>query len=125
VKKQLLSRVLLFGALVLISWLSFTPSPPEQTIVVWDKLNHFIAFLSLAFLSDFSFPQAFKTTWTEHLKQYRIQWSSLALYGVAIEVCQWWLGYRVFELWDIVADWLGILAYLLVVLLLRITLRKR
>jgi len=115
-QRHIAARVLLCIALVLISWLSLTPSPPEQITLSWDKLNHFVAFFSLAFLSDFSFPQA--NGQRTQVNRYRNQCLMLILYGASIEISQWWFGFRVFELLDIVADCLGIFAYLLVVWLI-------
>jgi VanZ family protein len=95
-------RVLLCISLVVITYLATTAL--EFTIVssVYDKLNHFVAFLVLALLVDFSFPYSrFNTA-----KIY-----SLLVYGCLIEIIQHFLPHRMFSLLDIAADSLGLLAY--------------
>ncbi len=95
-------RVLLCISLVVITYLATTAL--EFTIVssVYDKLNHFVAFLVLALLVDFSFPYSrFNTA-----KIY-----SLLVYGGLIEIIQHFLPHRMFSLLDIAADSLGLLAY--------------
>ena len=89
-------------SLVVITYLATTAL--EFTIVssVYDKLNHFVAFLVLALLVDFSFPYSrFNTA-----KIY-----SLLVYGCLIEIIQHFLPHRMFSLLDIAADSLGLLAY--------------
>lgn len=83
-----------------ISYLALTPIEPEGLQDTWDKGNHFAAFITLAFLIDFS------------VSGYWRKWLGLAGYGAAIEVAQWFSGYRVFELKDILADCIGITIYL-------------
>jgi len=98
----LLFRITFVAALLLITWLALTPSPPPAAGMMWDKGNHLIAFLVLAFLAEFS------------LQPYALaSWLGLGCYGVAIEIVQWLLEFRYFELNDIVADCAGILLYIL------------
>lgn len=85
-------------ALIAITWLALTPSPPEvSNLLNWDKANHAIAFFVLSALSFYSLK---RTEWAG--------WLALLFYGVLIEVLQWALGYRHFELFDILADLFGI-----------------
>ncbi len=68
----------------------------------YDKTNHFVAFLVLALLVDFSFPNSrFSTD----------KIFSLIAYGFSLEIIQYYLPHRMFSLFDIVADSLGLLAY--------------
>jgi VanZ family protein len=107
-------RGLLATAIVLITWLALTPSPPEAAGLVWDKANHALAFFVLAGLAQYSV-----------VERDLYMWGGLIVYGVGIEIVQWLGGYRVFELTDIVADIVGIgLFVLLSPLLIRLPLLK-
>ena len=95
-------RVLLFINLVVISYLATTSLEIAVVSSIFDKVNHFVAFLVLSLLLDFSFPHSrFNTT-----KIY-----SLLMYGCLIEIIQHFLPHRMFSLFDIAADSLGLLAY--------------
>lgn len=80
--------------LVTATWLSLTPMPldapgPDLS----DKVLHFIAYCSIAFTGYAAFPNA---GW--RLAAVIIAW------GIAIELVQWQLPTRSFELLDIVAN---------------------
>ena len=95
-------RVLLCISLMVITYLATTAL--EFTVVssIYDKLNHFVAFLVLALLVDFSFPNSrFSTD----------KIFSLIAYGFSLEIIQYFLPHRIFSLFDIAADILGLLAY--------------
>ena len=95
-------RVLLCISLMVITYLATTAL--EFTVVssIYDKLNHFVAFLVLALLVDFSFPNSrFNTD----------KIFSLIAYGFSLEIIQYFLPHRMFSLFDIAADILGLLAY--------------
>ena len=95
-------RALLCISLVVITYLATTAL--EFTVVssVYEKLNHFVAFLVLALLVDFSFPNSrFNTD----------KIFSLIAYGFSLEIIQYFLPHRMFSLFDIAADILGLLAY--------------
>ena len=95
-------RMLLCISLVVITYLATTALEITVISSVYDKLNHFVAFLILALLLDFSFPYSrFNTA-----KIY-----SLLMYGCLIEIIQHFLPHRFFSLLDIAADTLGLLAY--------------
>lgn len=76
-----------------------------------DKLIHLFVFFSFAMLMDLSTSR--KPSWL---------WKGLPLlfYGVLIEVMQSMTAYRSFELADIAANMLGILAYFVIKKLLKI-----
>ncbi len=95
-------RMLLFISLVVITYLATTSLEITVVSSIYDKTNHFVAFLILSLLLDFSFPYSrFNTA-----KIY-----SLFMYGCLIEIIQYFLPHRMFSLLDIVADSLGLLAY--------------
>lgn len=94
------ARTNLALALVVITWLAFTSSPPSYTVEIWDKASHFLAFFVLAGLADQSLMMR---------PLGNLSW--LLCYGLFIEVGQWLLGYRFFELNDLVADLTGVLVY--------------
>ncbi|MES9849597.1 MAG: VanZ family protein [Candidatus Thiodiazotropha sp.] len=105
-------RVLLAMALLVISYLAFTPLDTPVVTEFNDKLSHIVAFFTLAFLVDFSWPRS---------KWKPIKYLPLFGYGLFIEVVQAFMPHRLFSTWDLVADILGLLIYPLVLpLLLRI-----
>jgi VanZ family protein len=109
-------RVLLGMALLVISYFAFTPLETPVVGQLNDKLSHIFAFIVLAFLVDFSWPQ---TSWNP------LKYIPLFGYGLFIEVVQAVIPNRIFSTWDMVADLLGLLIYtLLLPLLLSIPLIK-
>ncbi len=111
-----LFRLLLAVALVVISYLAFTPQDTPVVANLNDKISHILAFVVLAFLVDFSWPQS---PWA------LLKAAPLLGYGLMIEAIQSLLPYRLFSLWDLGADALGILLYPLVLpLLLRSSILK-
>ncbi|MEW8028298.1 MAG: VanZ family protein [Candidatus Thiodiazotropha sp.] len=107
-------RALLAMALVVISYLAFTPLDTPVVAEFNDKLSHIVAFVVLAFLVDFSWPQS---------KWNPAKYLPLFGYGLFIEVVQAIMPHRIFSTWDLLADVLGLLIYpLLLPLLLRIPL---
>jgi VanZ family protein len=96
-------RSLLLICLTAVTWLALTSDPMPSVFQVWDKLNHWVAFITLAFLADYSFPRA-RRNW--------IKWVSLAAYGLALEVIQRLSGSRYFEFLDLLTDIIGIASYL-------------
>ncbi|MCU7906670.1 MAG: phosphoribosylamine--glycine ligase [Candidatus Thiodiazotropha sp. (ex Epidulcina cf. delphinae)] len=108
----LLFRALLALALLIFSYLAFTPIEIYLDSGLNDKVSHALTFLCLAVLVDFSWPGS-------HWNPAKIV--SLIAYGLFIEVVQGFLPYRMFSLLDLAADTLGLLCYLLLLpLLLRI-----
>jgi VanZ family protein len=95
-------RISLAAAVTGILILATTPM--EYTVVsgINDKLNHIFAFFVLSLLADFSFPEN---------KFFVGIFLPLMGYGVAIELIQYFLPFRMFSLFDVAADALGILLY--------------
>lgn len=96
-------RALLLICLTAITWLALTSEPLPVGYQAWDKPNHWVAFFTLAFLADYSFPGS-RRDW--------IKWIILAAYGLGLEVMQLLTGFRAFEFDDLLADILGIGCYL-------------
>jgi len=95
-------RVLLCLTMIIVTFLATTAL--EFTVIpsAYDKINHFVAFLVLALLLDFSFPNS---------RFNMVKIVSLITYGISLEIVQYFLPHRMFSLFDIGADSLGLLAY--------------
>jgi VanZ family protein len=93
-------RLLLVLLLIAISYLALTPVPPKGVGSSWDKLNHAMAFASLAFCGHWS------------LSNWRQRWLALPLallaYGGAIELLQLQIPGRDGEWADLLADTVGV-----------------
>ncbi|MBW9269767.1 MAG: VanZ family protein [Candidatus Thiodiazotropha sp. (ex. Lucinisca nassula)] len=89
-------------SLVAICFLAFTPQQIAAVSSLNDKLSHTLAFLYLALLCDFSWPEA-EWNFTKAL--------SLLGYGLFIETVQAFLPHRFFSLLDLAADGLGLMIY--------------
>jgi VanZ family protein len=100
---------LLFGSSLLIaSWFALNPQPPSvldgHSI---DKLAHVATFLVLAWLIDQGWPKrGFDLS----------KWSFLMTYGLLIELLQSQIPNRLFSLADLLANGVGILMYVVLVL---------
>lgn len=95
-------RILLCITLVAVTYLATTELEFTAVSSSYDKLNHFAAFLVLALLLDFSFPNSrFNTD----------KILPLIAYGVGIEVIQHYLPHRMFSFFDVGADILGLVGY--------------
>jgi len=95
-------RLLLCISLVIITYLATTALEFAVVLSSYDKINHFAAFLVLALLLDFSFP---------NYRFNSVKIVSLIAYGLSLEIIQHFLPYRMFSLLDIGADITGLLAY--------------
>ncbi len=84
-----------------IVYLSLMPSPPDIDVPQGDKLGHMAAYALLTFWYCWLYP-AWKTR-----AAYSAGWIAM---GVALEFAQRATGYRSFELADMAADALGVLA---------------
>jgi VanZ family protein len=73
--------------------------PPLEIFNWWDKVQHAIGFGTLAVLAVIAYPHVSKT---------RVA-LLLCLQGVAIEVLQYWGGFRFGDWQDAVADAVGVL----------------
>ena len=84
-----------------IIWLSVTPAPIPTGIDEGDKLQHIAAYGTLMFWFCVLY------------RPFRVRVLYAAGFiamGIALEFVQRWLGYRSFEVADMVADTLGVLA---------------
>ncbi|KAB7623942.1 VanZ family protein [Alkalilimnicola sp. S0819] len=104
-----LFRLLAVLALVSATWLAVAPVEQVPTAHWNDKLVHLLAFAVLAGLVDFGWVRGPFVT----------RGILLLGYGLFIELLQYGLPHRSFELLDLAADGLGILFYLSMVPLLR------
>ncbi len=112
-----LFRGALLLAVCLIGYLAFTPVVHSGAVQVWDKLNHAAAFYVLALLLDFSQPR---------MRFGAAKGLALLAYGVTIEAVQYFLPYREASVGDLLADAIGVFAYLCSIpLLARIPLLSR
>ncbi len=104
-----LFRLGLTLALLLVTWLALTsssPAMPGQS----DKLGHLLAFLALAFLADFAFPQrGFDAG----------KFLPLLGYGLGLELLQSTLPHRYGSVADLLVDAAGLALYALLLPLLR------
>ncbi len=107
-------RILFCITLVVVTYLATTASEFTAVSSINDKIKHFIAFLILALLLDFSFPNSrFNTD----------KILPLIAYGIILEVIQHYLPHRMFSFFDVGADILGLVGYgLLIPFLKRIPL---
>ena len=84
-----------------IVWLSVTPSPPKVDIEQGDKLGHLASYGSLMFW--------FSQLYLE--RRTRISYAAgFVAMGIGLEFVQGALGYRSFEVLDMAANTLGVLA---------------
>jgi len=85
----------------LIAWLSLTPSPPDPGFAYGDKLGHLGAYALLMFWFAFLYRR------TPVRLAYALAWVAM---GVGLEFAQAAGGYRHYELADMAANALGVLA---------------
>ena len=97
-----LARMALALAAIAITVLALMPAPEVSVTTSWDKLDHGLAFFTLALLAEQAFPQ-------------QPFWRRLALYGVVygvgIEIVQWFTPDREASAMDVLADSIGIAGY--------------
>jgi len=96
-------RTALALALGVITTLALVDNP-ELPISLWDKANHVLAFFTLSFLANRSFPQPDQ-------RIPKAQWLALLAYGVLLEILQAFTPHREPSLLDVVADAIGLVAY--------------
>jgi VanZ family protein len=85
------------GAIV---WLSLTPSPPTVDFAESDKVGHFVAYGALMFW--------FSTLYLKRASRIAYAAGFIAM-GIGLEFIQGWLGYRTYEVFDMLANTLGVL----------------
>jgi len=98
-----LYRTIFITLVLLISYLAFIPSSVDSDIPYLDKVIHFLAFFILMFFLDLST--------TRPLEVHFGLISCLFLFALGIEIVQYNLPYRSTELFDLLADLLGMLVY--------------
>lgn len=92
----------------LVIYLSLTPHPPEPfSFSNADKLEHGIAYGSLALW----FCQIYVS-----VRSRMIAIIALIGLGIGLEFVQGWTGYRFFDVWDMVANSIGVMLGFLLVL---------
>ena len=97
-----------WGLVATIVWLSVTPRPPDIGIEHGDKLGHFAAYGAVMFWFCQLYPR---------LAARAAYAAGFIAMGVALEFVQRSLGYRTFEVLDMVADAVGVGLGLVVALL--------
>ena len=97
---RLLSLAAGWGWAAAIVWLSLTPSPPQVDVAHSDKLGHCASYAVLMFW----FARLHVSKWA-HVG-YAVAFAAM---GVSLEFLQGHLGYRTFEILDMVANVLGVL----------------
>ena len=95
-------RLLFIIVILTICILAFGKPATDMPQLSYDKLNHFIAFVTLALLFDYSFPNRTITLFI-----------TLLGFGIFIEFIQGMIPGRTTSHWDIVADLIGISCYLI------------
>ena len=100
--RRRLFRLALAMCLVAITTLALIP-PGHEPLPVSDKVNHIAAFLVLAWLADHAYPRFSRGAGL---------WVALLGYGVLIEALQACIPYREASLGDLLADAVGLAAYL-------------
>ena len=103
-------RILLVVSLLLFTYLATIELELPVMTSIDDKFGHVLVFLYLAFLIDYSFPAS---------RFNLLKIVPLLLYGVVIEVIQYFIPHRMFSLLDLLADGIGIVIYALLFQILR------
>lgn len=92
-------RLLAFAFMAVVAGLALSPSPPPIADTGWDKLNHLLAFTSLAACSRLGFPGP--------ASRALLVAAGLIAFGGAIELLQPLVGGRMREWADLLADVIG------------------
>jgi len=104
---SLILKLLFWICFVAVSVLALSPArylPPLEIFNWWDKAQHAFAFAALALLAASAYP---------HLPKLRIA-LLLCFNGVAVEMLQYWGGFRFGDWQDAVADAVGVAFGLLI-----------
>ena len=88
-----------WGVLLLLVFWRALSIPSGVQLLLYDKLGHFLVFAVLGFWAL----KAWETS-----SQHRFLLGFLAVYGLAIEIAQYFVPYRSFSVADWIADLLGI-----------------
>jgi VanZ family protein len=100
--RRRLFRLALAVCLIVVTTLALIP-PGHEPLPVSDKVNHIAAFLVLAWLADHAYPRFSRGAGL---------WVALLGYGLLIEALQACIPYREASLGDLLADAVGLAAYL-------------
>ena len=103
-KKTFVWRMLFCIAVSTITYLATTEQSYPVISDFNDKFSHVFAFLVLAFLADFSYPEY-------SYNYYKI--TALFGYGVLIEIIQYYIPNRQFSFYDMLADLIGLMLYMI------------
>ncbi len=95
-------RITLVVSLLLITFLATMELELPAITSVDDKFGHVLAFLYLALLVDYSFPAS---------RFNLLKVMLLLLYGVVIELIQYFIPHRMFSLLDLLANGIGVVIY--------------
>jgi VanZ family protein len=108
--RQEFKLLIFWGPLLFATYMAFTPIPHAITPSMGDKNPHLLAFVYLSVALWWAYPR-----WGASY----VAASMLVAYCVCIEVIQTFIPNRSASLFDLVADWIGILIGLGVVHLVR------
>ena len=100
---RLLYRLALAVCMLVVAVLALSPAQDVPGFD-YDKLNHLLAFIVMAWLAEGSWPQPRHALW---------RWMLLLGYGLLIELAQSQLPTREFSWLDLATDALGVLLYTL------------
>ncbi len=92
-------RLLAVVLMAVVAGLALSPSPPHIADTGWDKLNHVLAFVALAFCGGLGFPGAWSRA--------ALVAAALVAYGGAIELLQLMVATRMADWADLLADVIG------------------
>lgn len=101
----LISRYLFYATLVVITYLALAPQDAVIVTTGWDKTNHLLAFAVLLALFDYAHPS--RSIWTVKLPL-------LIIYAALIEIIQIAVPGREASWFDLLADGLGLLSYMVI-----------
>lgn len=93
------ARVLFVGTLAFVTWGSLSPSAAQ--VPTPDKVTHIVGYAVLGALAELSFPRR---------PHYLVKALPLLLYGAGIEFLQDGIPGRFFEVMDMLANGVGLLA---------------
>lgn len=97
--KRYFFRAMFFISIIVIGFLATTTTVHIEMIEnIWDKANHFIAFFTLYILMSFGFLKL------SIMKKVVL----LLLFGIQIEIAQYFIDGRFFSTLDVFADIIGI-----------------
>jgi VanZ family protein len=101
----------LLALIGVVGYLAFTPTPPPQADLGWDKLNHAIAFTALTISGSFGFPRPRQAL--------LYVMGAMLAFGGLIEIVQAFVPGRSCDWEDVLADSIGILSGTAITLALR------